>query len=414
MNFSININAIIPGLAVLQALIFIPLLVLRGNAEERNSDRWLAFLLGLLAVSVTPFMLGWLGITYLWEELPMLPWDGFDLLIPATIYYFLCSSLNPNFRLNWRKPYGYVLYLVYFFYHLAIGLQHKAWVIHFWHSIDNKINMGFNLINLAAQVYYLYQSFYLYNQYQKALPTIYSDLETVGFSWFRNFLYVFSVVVLIQGIYTVSSLFLDYDYSGMWWIYAATTFYTFYLSIAGYAQPRTRASIVFENGNFTAIIPESTSFLPENRVELQPNLSDEDGEEASISFMLEATDSATTQKTGLTPQELHYWKTRLERLMTEQQLYLEPELTLSDLATRLKTNISIVSAVVNTAFGKNFNDYINEQRVQIFQARAKDPKLAHLTLLGIALDCGFNSKTTFNRAFKKHTGTSPTEWRREA
>ena len=98
--------------------------------------------------------------------------------------------------------------------------------------------------------------------------------------------------------------------------------------------------------------------------------------------------------------------------MEAQQPYLEPELTLSDLATRLKTNVSVVSMVINTAFAKNFNDYINEQRVNAFQQRAKSTDWAHLTLLGIAFDSGFNSKTTFNRAFKKHTGLSPTEWMR--
>ncbi|MCU0348885.1 MAG: helix-turn-helix transcriptional regulator, partial [Saprospiraceae bacterium] len=96
--------------------------------------------------------------------------------------------------------------------------------------------------------------------------------------------------------------------------------------------------------------------------------------------------------------------------MTDERLYLEPELTLSDLARRLQTNASVLSAVVNRAFGKNFNDFVNEYRVEAVKRLLEDPKASHLSLLGIGLECGFNSKSTFNRAFRKVTGVAPSEW----
>ena len=55
--------------------------------------------------------------------------------------------------------------------------------------------------------------------------------------------------------------------------------------------------------------------------------------------------------------------------MQDEKLYLQPELNLSDIANRLKTNISVLSGVVNNAFGKNFNDFVNEYRVKEFQER---------------------------------------------
>ena len=70
----------------------------------------------------------------------------------------------------------------------------------------------------------------------------------------------------------------------------------------------------------------------------------------------------------------------------------------------------LLSAVINSGFSKNFNDFVNEFRVNVFKEKIKDPKLQHLTLLAIAFDCGFNSKATFNRSFKKATGLSPKEW----
>ncbi len=96
--------------------------------------------------------------------------------------------------------------------------------------------------------------------------------------------------------------------------------------------------------------------------------------------------------------------------MDEGRLYLEPELTLASLSKRLQENTTQVSATINAAFGKNFNEFINGYRVEHFKKEIAKPENKHITLLGIAFDCGFNSKATFNRVFKKTEGISPKEY----
>lgn len=96
--------------------------------------------------------------------------------------------------------------------------------------------------------------------------------------------------------------------------------------------------------------------------------------------------------------------------MAEEKLYLNPDLSLPDLAKHLQTNASVLSAVINTAYGKNFNDFINTYRVEAVKTMLKSPEAQLYSLLGIGLECGFNSKSTFNRAFKKATGKSPGEY----
>ena len=103
-------------------------------------------------------------------------------------------------------------------------------------------------------------------------------------------------------------------------------------------------------------------------------------------------------------------KNKILHLMQEEKLYLQPELSLADISGRLRTNVSVLSGVVNNAFGKNFNDFVNEYRVKEFQERILLPENKNITLLGIAFDCGFNSKATFNRSFKKFTGKAPKEF----
>jgi len=80
---------------------------------------------------------------------------------------------------------------------------------------------------------------------------------------------------------------------------------------------------------------------------------------------------------------------------------------LTDFASALKTNKNLISKVINQGFDMNFNDLINAQRVDAMILKIHEGELDSKTLLAIALECGFNSKSTFNRAFKKKTSLTP-------
>ena len=69
-----------------------------------------------------------------------------------------------------------------------------------------------------------------------------------------------------------------------------------------------------------------------------------------------------------------------------------------------------LSEAINSGVGKNFNDFVNSYRVKEVEQMLQDGKQEQLSLLGIALECGFNSKATFNRVFKKMTGQSPSQY----
>ncbi|MFD2786297.1 helix-turn-helix domain-containing protein [Hymenobacter rubripertinctus] len=70
----------------------------------------------------------------------------------------------------------------------------------------------------------------------------------------------------------------------------------------------------------------------------------------------------------------------------------------------------LISFTVNQGFGRSFNDVVNGYRVAEVKRRLAAPDARRFTLLGLALECGFNSKTTFNRIFKQFTGQAPSEW----
>jgi len=107
------------------------------------------------------------------------------------------------------------------------------------------------------------------------------------------------------------------------------------------------------------------------------------------------------------PADLHRWISKLEKQLDTHQDYLAPDLKLADLADRIGANTSILSKVINAHYGKNFNDHINAKRCGAFMKRLHNGEHEQHTLLSLALDSGFNSKSTFNRAFKKQLGISP-------
>ncbi|MEL6868070.1 MAG: helix-turn-helix transcriptional regulator, partial [Bacteroidota bacterium] len=96
-----------------------------------------------------------------------------------------------------------------------------------------------------------------------------------------------------------------------------------------------------------------------------------------------------------------------------EQPYLRPDLTLRDLAAQLDLPPNYLSQLLNEGFEQNFSEYINSHRLDAFKAKVADPANHHLTILGLAYECGFNSKTVFNVFFKKKMGKTPKAYWKE-
>ncbi len=96
--------------------------------------------------------------------------------------------------------------------------------------------------------------------------------------------------------------------------------------------------------------------------------------------------------------------------METEKPYLDCNLKYSDLAAKLGISVRYLSRVLNEELGQSFNDFVNAYRIKEVQAQLLNKENGEYTLLAIALDAGFNSKTSFNRIFKSHTGMTPTQF----
>ena len=108
----------------------------------------------------------------------------------------------------------------------------------------------------------------------------------------------------------------------------------------------------------------------------------------------------------LDPNEFDKVKSKLVNLMSNEKVYLDPDITLPELSNKVPTSVHTLSRVINEGFDQTFSQFINEYRVKEFIARIEHDEKSD-SYLSLAFSVGFNSKATFNRSFKKYTGTTP-------
>jgi len=116
----------------------------------------------------------------------------------------------------------------------------------------------------------------------------------------------------------------------------------------------------------------------------------------------------------LTGSEAKQHAEKLTDYMKSSKSYLNPDLSLPQLAAELNISSHYLSQVINEQFNLNFFDFVNRYRVEAFKEKIKDPEFRNYSLLGIAFECGFNSKSAFNRIFKQVTGLTPSQFKKTA
>ena len=116
------------------------------------------------------------------------------------------------------------------------------------------------------------------------------------------------------------------------------------------------------------------------------------------------------KKSTFSEKQADLMKTNLKSSMEKEKLYLNPKLNLPDLAESVNISTNQLSQLLNEFIGENFYDYTNTYRLEYFLKLIKEPKYKNFTILALAYECGFNSKTTFNLFFKKSLGTTPSDY----
>jgi AraC-like DNA-binding protein len=256
---------------------------------------------------------------------------------------------------------------------------------------------------IISGIVYVFWLFIILNKHKINIAKQFSYDEKIKLNWLRYLIYGLGVIWLI--IIAQSIIVKSYDD----YIFGAAVILVVIIGYFGIRQGR-----IYDS----QIISISENYLENNllneqfKIDQAPTgtylsedisiLSHE--KQAAILIKKKYANSGLTEKLS---QNLH---SRLKELMKNEKLYIESELTLAALAEKLGIHPNYLSQVINEKEGKSFYDYINTLRVEEFKRLLLIQENSKYTLMSLAFDCGFNSKSSFNKNFKKVTGLSPSEY----
>jgi AraC-like DNA-binding protein len=380
-----------------QGIIYSVLLFVKAVKTKNKSNYWLSLFIFLCSLFIAPWMLGFAG----WYDnqpyrdiLFYTPFQHLFFLGPI-IFFYTQSLLNPSFKFSIKEAVHLLAGLLYLLYIIIIWVYDKFIFGDYYfyqNGMDKDFDFWYQKSGLVSMIIYFIFSIRYYNVYKKIIFQVVSYADSILFKWIKTYLIAFLVMLLLPVLFDAIGVFFPeiQTYKGSWWFYLFFSIVMYYIAVTGYSNP------------INSTIPFKMSFFDKNPILLLDS-NCANTIETSIAIQYETIEETISP-------EIEHWKTKIETLIHEEKLFQNPELTLTDVAKKLKTNASVISKTINQGFQMNFNDCINNYRIESVKNRFADGEHKKSTLLGIAYDCGFNSKATFNRAFKKNTGKTPKEF----
>ena len=388
-----------------QGMLFSILLFKKGFKVGQQSYYWLSLFIFLCSLFILPWMLGhagWYSLQPYRDIMFYIPMQQ-QLLIGPVIFFYTQSLLNQSFSLQ-KKDWLHLLpAFIYLLYSLLVFITDKLVLQQYFfyaNGRDKDLDSWYQMAGLVSMLVYGLLSIRYYALYKKIIYQATSFADKLLFNWVKKYLFAFFFMQLVM-----LCLLLFYprwgSFSQKWWYYFFFACLYYYIALTAYAN-QIKSIVFFRASNW---LNEPVYLLNEYK---QPGgllplpLIEKEN-------MLTLDAASATEKDSLLP-ELEDWKQKIAAQMETEKLYQNPELTLKELAEKLCSNTAVISKAVNQGFKMNFNDFVNQYRIKAVKILFKKGEHKTQTLLAIAFECGFNSKTTFNRAFKKHNGLSPKEY----
>lgn len=354
------------------------LIILISKKQKNNADKimtaWFFFaVLHLVYISWyaqgghtgRPQLIGW--------EMPL------PLLHGPFLYLYIASLTNQRTRFP-----GILHFLPFLLAYLILApvllsMPAEDWLNEIKTQQFHTFFNGFLVVIIASGVIYVTLSLALLHRHKKNIADQFSSTDKITLNWLRY---------LIAGIGVIWGIVIFYRTPQT--LYISVALFMFFIGYFGIKQVG-----IFADPPVTAPLSPTVT---EDAILTTETASGADSGKMKY------------ERTGVTEEGVIKIHEALIDLMKEKQLYKEPELTLGDLAKELQVHPNILSQVINSQEQMSFYDYINTQRVAAFKQLLQQPESRQFTLLSLAFECGFNSKSSFNRNFKKITQYAPSDY----
>ncbi|MFC3094400.1 AraC family transcriptional regulator [Alteromonas sediminis] len=371
ITLSFNTFTLLISITVIIALSF-GLLLLLSSHTQKSADRFLAALVFMVAFWNVSILLLEVNLYRYAAGIIWIPFK-YTLAIGPCLYFYVHAITHSDItdkRRVWPHFIPVTVEVLMFLSQVFIGLpQHKAY---FQTQLFQMVDPVISILAVMSVVIYSFYSWKLIQHYDCWVENNYSHHHRYQLNWLKRLLPTFFTLFLIYFVFLVGDYFF-YDYQ-----LTFKDYYPFHLTLAGISiwlcfEAYSKPDIIFPDAN----VPVSES--------------------AEVNIDSEIANQAD-------------W---LKETLEKNRLYLDPELSLKSLAVTLDLHPNLVSRIINEGLGKSFSECINHYRVEAVKRLLSDPQHRDDTFLAIAHECGFNSKTTFNRIFKKFEGQTPLDYRKK-
>jgi AraC-like DNA-binding protein len=369
-------------IAVFNAFLFIVLLFQKKNRAVNDNVliSWLAYLGFFIAVYA--FYSHELFTNFRLLSISLL---SLFMLHGPFLYIYIQTLVSGKMRLSWKYLWHAVPFVLFNLYVVASSFSPET---------SGKLNIEritpeyhppvlflfFLILTALSGTIYLLMTISLFRKLDINIFNNYSSSAVVDLGWLRKLVLVFGIVwTVLTGITVIHHVF------GMYSMAFCTD--GLFLSLSVFVI------LIGYFGLKQRLIFSSEDVLVTNE---------------------ELKSRSKYSGSRLTDEESRRYAEKLKEYMISSRPYLNPDLSLSGLAGEIGISSHYLSQVINDKFRQNFFDFINKYRVEEFKERIADPRYGSFSFLGIAFECGFNSKSAFNRIFKQVTGLTPSEYKKSA
>jgi len=351
-------------------LLFVGIFLITHKKGNRRNNILLGTLFILIAWNIGGLTLQMNGVVLKWEFLQMID-DGFFLLYGPIIYFYTQGVIFKDYKLSGR----HLLHLMPYLLLTALLLYVRDFSPITSEEII-KSDLPWQFYSISALVYihffvYLGLSYRSLWDYRKIIKNKYSQIDQINLDWLSFSLNTFGLLTIVSLIHNFIAL------AENRFVFMVTL--VLLLIFIFYFVNRVIFKALRQSEIFAGIAQnETTKYLGSN----------------------------------LTTGQVEEYKAQLLHMIQNEKPFLNPQVSLTDLSEKLSVSSKHLSQVINQSFNKNFFDFINSYRIQEAQQILKESRDDKLTVLEVMYDVGFNSKSSFNTAFKKETGQTPTEFRK--
>jgi AraC-like DNA-binding protein len=357
-----------------------------GFLKKGNKKSKLFFNLYLINLTLIIFLFFLIDIGYTSVVKFLIPLiTSSILLISPLLWIYIKKLVYPNDSSSIKKHISPSIYIgiALLILEISIFLINNKEIQEIIVQIMTFMTIGsITVLFLLQSVYYIVISYKLYQTHQKRVGNYYSYSENVDLKWIR--ILIVGFIVFIIGLVIVNLMkgeLSDILFDILMIIYIT------YIGINALNQKEIYTNEA-QSSNSKEVHETSK---PEEVIELKD-------------------DNDIEERVDIVPELFQQLKSELLKKVTDDKIYKDQDLTIYKLAKEIGTNSKYLSSIINKEFEKNFVNFINEYRVEEAKANLKSEKYKNYTIEAHGQNVGFKSKSSFNIAFKKYTGKTPTEF----